>query len=43
VILDQCPWYGKDISEFPVPLYIMLAEEDAGRRVNDWAKIKAMQ
>lgn len=41
VILDQCPWYGKDISEFPVPLHIMLAEEDPGKRVNEWAKIKA--
>jgi putative spermidine/putrescine transport system substrate-binding protein/spermidine/putrescine transport system substrate-binding protein len=42
IIMKHSPWYGEKISDFPVPLYIMLAEEDPGRRVTDWAKIKAM-
>jgi hypothetical protein len=43
IIMAHSPWYGEKISDFPVPLYIMLAEEDPGRRVTDWQKIKAMQ
>jgi len=41
VVLDSAWWYGKDISEFPAPLYIMVAEEDPGRRVELWNKVKA--
>lgn len=41
VVLDSAWWYGKDISDFPAPLYIMVAEEDPGRRVELWNKVKA--
>lgn len=41
VALDACWWYGQDISEFPVPLYVMIAEEDPGKRVELWNKVKA--
>ncbi len=34
-------WYGQDIQKFPVPLYIMTPEEDPGRRVELWNKVKA--
>ena len=40
-VMDAVWWYGQDISEFPVPLYIMVAEEDPGRRVELWNKVKA--
>jgi spermidine/putrescine-binding protein len=40
-VLSSCYWYGKDISRFPAPLYIMMAEEDPGRRVEMWNKVKA--
>jgi len=41
VALDACWWYGMDISEVPFPLYVMLAEEDPGRRVELWNRVKA--
>ncbi len=43
VILDptSCWWYGQDIQKFPVPLYIMTPEEDPGKRVELWNKVKA--
>jgi putative spermidine/putrescine transport system substrate-binding protein/spermidine/putrescine transport system substrate-binding protein len=41
VVLDSTWWYGEDISEFPAPLYIMVPEEDPGRRVELWNKVKA--
>lgn len=40
-VMDAVWWYGQDISEFPVPLHIMVAEEDPGRRVELWNKVKA--
>ena len=42
VVLDSAWWYGKDISEFPAPLYIMVPEEDPGKRVELWNRVKAM-
>jgi len=41
VALDAAWWYGMDIKEVPFPLYVMLAEEDPGRRVELWNKVKA--
>jgi spermidine/putrescine-binding protein len=43
VVLDSTYWYGQDIGKFPAPLYIMVAEEDPGKRVELWNKVKAMQ
>lgn len=42
VVLDSAWWYGKDIGEFPAPLYIMVPEEDPGKRVELWNRVKAM-
>lgn len=42
VVLDSAWWYGKNISEFPAPLYIMVPEEDPGKRVELWNRVKAM-
>ena len=41
VALDACWWYGMDVSEVPFPLYVMTPEEDPGRRVELWNKVKA--
>ena len=41
VVLDSTFWYGEDIGNFPAPLYIMVPEEDAGKRVELWNKVKA--
>jgi putative spermidine/putrescine transport system substrate-binding protein/spermidine/putrescine transport system substrate-binding protein len=41
IALDAAWWYGMDINEVPFPLYVMLAEEDPGRRVQMWNKVKA--
>jgi len=41
VVLDSAWWYGKDISQFPAPLYVMTPEEDPGKRVELWNKVKA--
>jgi len=41
VALDAAWWYGLDVSEVPFPLYVMVAEEDPGRRVELWNKVKA--
>ena len=41
VIKDVCWWYGTSIDDFPVPLYIMITEEDPERRVDTWNEIKA--
>jgi spermidine/putrescine-binding protein len=41
VVLDSTYWYGEDISKFPAPLHIMVPEEDTGRRVELWNKVKA--
>jgi putative spermidine/putrescine transport system substrate-binding protein/spermidine/putrescine transport system substrate-binding protein len=40
-VLNSCYWYGQDIGQFPAPLYIMVAEEDPGKRVEMWNKVKA--
>ncbi len=39
--LDACWWYGMDINEVPFPIHVMLAEEDPGRRVELWNRVKA--
>ncbi|MEW5815177.1 MAG: extracellular solute-binding protein [Spirochaetota bacterium] len=41
VVLDSTWWYAKDITQFPAPLYIMTPEEDPGKRVELWNKVKA--
>ena len=41
VVLDSTFWYGEDISKFPAPLYIMVPEEDPGKRVELWNQVKA--
>jgi spermidine/putrescine-binding protein len=41
VILDSTFWYGEDIGNFPAPLYIMVPEEDPGKRVELWNNVKA--
>lgn len=41
VALEACWWYGMDVSKVPFPLYVMTAEEDPGRRVELWNKVKA--
>jgi putative spermidine/putrescine transport system substrate-binding protein/spermidine/putrescine transport system substrate-binding protein len=43
VVLDSTFWYGEDIGNFPAPLYIMVPEEDPGKRVELWNKVKARQ
>lgn len=40
-VLDSAWWYGEDIGNFPAPLYIMVPEEDPGKRVELWNKVKA--
>jgi spermidine/putrescine-binding protein len=41
IVFRKTPWYAKSIEEFPVKLYIMVAEEDYQRRVDVWNEIKA--
>ena len=41
VVLDSAWWYGEDIREFPAPLHIMVPEEDPGKRVELWNRVKA--
>ena len=41
VVLDSAWWYGRDIGEFPAPLHIMVPEEDPGKRVELWNRVKA--
>ncbi|TFG60276.1 MAG: extracellular solute-binding protein [Spirochaetales bacterium] len=44
VVLDSTFWYGEDISKFPAPLYIMIPEDDPGKRIELWMnKVKASQ
>jgi putative spermidine/putrescine transport system substrate-binding protein/spermidine/putrescine transport system substrate-binding protein len=43
VILDSTFWYGEDIGNFPAPLYIMVPEEDPGKRVELWNRVKARE
>jgi len=43
VIKDKrSTWWYQDIKTFPAPLYIMIPEENANRRVEMWNKVKAM-
>ncbi len=41
VVKDSTYWYAQDISKFPAPLYVMMPEEDPGRRVELWNRVKA--
>lgn len=41
VVLDSAWWYGRDINEFPAPLHIMVPEENPGKRVELWNRVKA--
>ena len=34
-------WYSGSIDDLPVPLYVMVTEEDPERRVDTWNEIKA--
>ncbi len=40
-VMERTWWYGTSIDEFPVPLYVMVTEEDPQRRVDTWNEIKA--
>lgn len=41
MVFNKTPWYAKPIEDFPVKLYIMVAEEDFQKRVDTWNEIKA--
>ena len=41
VALEATWWYGEDPDDVPFPIYIMVAEEDPGRRLELWNKVKA--
>ncbi len=40
-VMARTWWYGTSIDEFPVPLYVMVTEEDPQKRVDTWNEIKA--
>jgi len=40
-LLNKCSWFDGSIDEVPFPLYIMVPEDDPGRRVELWNKVKA--
>jgi len=40
-VMERTWWYGASIDEFPVPLYVMVTEEDPQKRVDTWNQIKA--
>ncbi len=40
-VKERTWWYSGSIDDFPVPLYVMLTEEDPERRVDTWNEIKA--
>ncbi|MGZ8557367.1 MAG: ABC transporter substrate-binding protein [Chitinophagaceae bacterium] len=40
-VLDACWWYGASIDDFPVPLYVMVTEENPQKRVDTWIQVKA--
>jgi spermidine/putrescine-binding protein len=40
-VKERTWWYRGSIDEFPVPLYVMVTEEDPERRVDTWIEIKA--
>jgi len=41
MVFKKTPWYTKPIEEFPITIYVMVAEEDPQRRVDTWNEIKA--
>jgi spermidine/putrescine-binding protein len=41
--LEECPWFDGSIDDVNYPLYIMVPEDDPGRRVELWNKVKATQ
>ena len=41
IVFKKTPWYTKPIEEFPITIYVMVAEEDPQRRVDTWNEIKA--
>ncbi|MCL5985127.1 MAG: extracellular solute-binding protein, partial [Actinobacteria bacterium] len=41
IVKNKTPWYVGSIGDFPVKLYVMLAEEDPQKRVDTWNEIKA--
>ena len=40
-VIARTWWYGTSIDDFPVPLYVMVTEEDPQKRVDTWNGIKA--
>lgn len=40
-VKERTWWYPQPIDDFPVPLYIMVTDEDPERRVDTWNEIKA--
>jgi len=40
-VMARTWWYGTSIDDFPVPLYVMVTEEDPQKRVDTWNQIKA--
>lgn len=41
IVFDKTPWYANPIEDFPVPLYVMVTEEDPQKRVDTWNEVKA--
>jgi putative spermidine/putrescine transport system substrate-binding protein/spermidine/putrescine transport system substrate-binding protein len=41
VLKERLWWYSGSIDDLPVPLYVMVTEEDPERRVDTWNEIKA--
>ena len=39
--IDAAWWYGMDVAEVPFPIHVMVPEEDPGKRVELWNKVKA--
>ena len=39
--IESCWWYGMNVADVPFPLYVMVPEEDPGKRVELWNKVKA--
>ena len=40
-VIARTWWYGTSIDDFPVPLHVMVTEEDPQKRVDTWNGIKA--
>ena len=41
VTRKETPWYAEGLDKVPVPVFIMSADEDPGKRVKIWTDIKA--